>query len=231
MCWFMRNVRVPFRENKKCRRFRNLARTLRTTPRKHPPVSGGKRPLCTLGVAPGQSRGIGGCARAPCVSLAPAEGTARGCAGMWRGKPVLLRNRWSCPGPGSASAPGPASESETGFGAQNAICRYPHFSASAADALQDSRGGSARVCHDRGAGLSPCARNTIRVAISRDTPSNQHAGHAVRRNRTRSAAGTFSGHRQRSRRICHQKCGWPTLSDDEPLVEEHARLRGVGAAP
>ena len=30
---------------------------------------------------------------------------------------------------------------------------------------------------------------------------------AARRNRTRSAAGTFSGHRQRSRRICHQKCG------------------------
>jgi len=79
--------------------------------------------------------------------------------------------------------------------------------------------------HD--AGLSPCARNTIREAISRDTPSSQHAGHAVRRNRTRSAAGTFSGHRQRSRRICHQRCGWPSLSDDERLVEEHARSRGV----
>ena len=46
--------------------------------RKHPPVSGGKRPLCTLGVPPGRSRGIGECARAPCVSLAAAEGTARG---------------------------------------------------------------------------------------------------------------------------------------------------------
>eukprot|EP00964_Phaeocystis_antarctica_P090727 scaffold58088_cov58-Phaeocystis_antarctica.AAC.1 len=44
--------------------------------RKHPPVSGGKRPLCTLGVPPGRSRGIGGCARAPCVFLAAAEGTA-----------------------------------------------------------------------------------------------------------------------------------------------------------
>eukprot|EP00964_Phaeocystis_antarctica_P071597 scaffold43714_cov54-Phaeocystis_antarctica.AAC.1 len=43
---------------------------------KHPPVSGGKRPLCTLGVPPGRSRGIGGCARAPCVFLAAAEGTA-----------------------------------------------------------------------------------------------------------------------------------------------------------
>ena len=76
-----------------------------------------------------------------------------------------------------------------------------------ADALHDSRCRAARVCHEGGAGLSPCARNTIREAISRDTSSSQHAGHAARRNRTRSAAGTFSGHRQRSRRICHQKCG------------------------
>eukprot|EP00964_Phaeocystis_antarctica_P037921 scaffold21689_cov77-Phaeocystis_antarctica.AAC.2 len=44
--------------------------------RKHPPVSGGKRPLCTLGVPPGRSRGIGGCVRAPCVFLAAAEGMA-----------------------------------------------------------------------------------------------------------------------------------------------------------
>jgi hypothetical protein len=47
----------------------------------------------------------------------------------------------------------------------------------AADALQDSRCGAARVCHDRGAGLSPCAQNTIREPTSRDTPSSQHAGH------------------------------------------------------
>ena len=66
---------------------------------------------------------------------------------------------------------------------------------------------AARICFERGAGLSPCARNTMREEIGRDTSSSQHAGHAVRRNRTRSAAGTFSGHRQRSRRICHQKCG------------------------
>ena len=52
-------------------------RELRT--RKHPPVSGGKRPLCTLGVPPGRSTDVsaGGCARAPCVFLAAAEGTAR----------------------------------------------------------------------------------------------------------------------------------------------------------
>ena len=80
----------------------------------------------------------------------------------------------------------------------------------------------ARLFQDRGAGLSPCARNTIREAISRDTSSSQHAGHAVRRNRTRNAAGTFSGHCQRSRRICEQKCGWPSLSDDEELVQRRA---------
>ena len=83
----------------------------------------------------------------------------------------------------------------------------------------------ARLFQDRGAGLSPCARNTIREAISRDTSSSQHAGHAVRRNRTRNAAGTFSGHCQRSRRICEQKCGWPSLSDDEELVEEPVTAR------
>jgi len=82
--------------------------------------------------------------------------------------------------------------------------KFPGFGA---DALHDSRCRAARVCHEGGAGLSPCARNTIREAISRDTSSSQHAGHAARRNRTRSAAGTFSGQRQRSRRICEQKCG------------------------
>ena len=71
------------------------------------------------------------------------------------------------------------------------------------------RPGSGLV-HD--AGLSPCARNTIREAISRDTSSSQHVGHAVRRNRTRSAAGTFSGHRQRSRWISHHKIAFSLFS-------------------
>ena len=57
--------------------------------RKRPPVCGGKRPLCTLGVPPGRSRGIGGCARAPCVFLAAAEGTARG-SGRVRGSQFHL---------------------------------------------------------------------------------------------------------------------------------------------
>ena len=47
--------------------------------------------------------------------------------------------------------------------------------------------------------LARC-RNTIREAISRDSPSGPLGLHAFRRNRTRSAAGTFSGHGQHSRR-------------------------------
>ena len=83
---------------------------------------------------------------------------------------------------------------------------------------------AARICFERGAGLSPCARNTMREEIGRDTSSSQHAGHAVRRNRTRSAAGTFSGHRQRSRRICHQRCGWPSLSDERLVQRVKSRV-------
>eukprot|EP00964_Phaeocystis_antarctica_P000831 scaffold448_cov68-Phaeocystis_antarctica.AAC.2 len=99
--------------------------------------------------------------------------------------------------PAQARKPGPASE-------RDAVIKRMFFftmccSIGAAGFRPRSR------AHD--AGLSPCARNTIREAIGRDTSSSQHAGHAVRKNRTRSAAGTFSGHRQRSRRICHRKCG------------------------
>ena len=136
---------------------------------------------------------------------------------MRDGKPVLLPKWWSPPGPAATSAPGPASESEAGSNA--CICRYANFLASAADALQDSRCRAARVCHGRGAGLSPGAWNTIREAISRDTPSDPRRLHAFRKNRTRSATGTFSGHRQRSRRICHQEVGLPSLSDDERLLD------------
>ena len=126
---------------------------------------------------------------------------------MRGGKPVLLPKWWSPPGPESESAPGPESESEAGSGLKSAYLSLRKFLASAADALQDSRCGAARVCHGRGAGLSPGAWNTIREAISRDTPSGPRRLHAFRKNRTRSAAGTFSGHRQRSRRICRRKCG------------------------
>ena len=98
------------------------------------------------------------------------------------------------------------------------------------DTLHDSRCRAARVCHEGGAGLSPCARNTIREAISRDTSSSQHAGHAARRNRTRSAAGTFSGHRQRSRRIRHQKCGCRLSPTTSGSREEHARTRARAIA-
>jgi hypothetical protein len=63
-----------------------------------------------------------------------------------------------------------------------------------------------------GRGLSPCARNTIREAISRDTRSSQpsmYAAHAARRNRTRNAAGTFS---RSAEDLQTEKCGWPNLS-------------------
>jgi len=87
--------------------------------------------------------------------------------------------------------------------------------------LQDSRCGAARVCHDRGAGLSPCARNTIREAISRDTPSSQHAGHPVRRNCTRQR----SWHLQRSP---------PAQSEDLPpevWLAESLRSRAARPTP
>eukprot|EP00964_Phaeocystis_antarctica_P006093 scaffold3326_cov59-Phaeocystis_antarctica.AAC.2 len=83
------------------------------------------------------------------------------------------------------------------------------------------------VVQQHDVGLSPCAWNTIRKAISRDTSSSQHAGHAVRKNRTRSAAGTFSGHRQGQSEDLPPEVWLPSLSDDEQLVEEHAQSRGV----
>jgi hypothetical protein len=36
-----------------------------------------------------------------------------------------------------------------------------------------------------------------------------------KKKKKKTAAGTFSGHRRRSRRTCHQRCGWPSLSEDE----------------
>ena len=33
--------------------------------------------------------------------------------------------------------------------------------------------------------------------------------------RTAQLAPSISGHRRRSRRTCHQRCGWPSLSEDE----------------
>ena len=80
--------------------------------------------------------------------------------------------------------------------------------------------------HD--AGLSPCAQNTIREAISRDTPSGPRRLHAFRKSRTRSAAGTFSGHRQRSQRICHQKCGCPVsaTTSGSSTPRDHACFSG-----
>ena len=106
------------------------------------------------------------------------------------------------------------SEADAGPGAEAGAGFRDYKNSFGSICVAASRSGAAGFrpssrAHD--AGLSPCARNTIREAISRDTSSSQHAGHAVRRNRTHAQrtqlAGTFSGHRQRSRRICHQKCG------------------------
>eukprot|EP00964_Phaeocystis_antarctica_P097209 scaffold63379_cov61-Phaeocystis_antarctica.AAC.3 len=80
----------------------------------------------------------------------------------------------------------------------NVYSSLPKCLGFAADALQDSRCHAARVCHERGAGLSPGAWNNIREAINRDTSSGPRGLHAFRRKRTRSAAGTFSGHRVQS---------------------------------
>ena len=60
-----------------------------------------------------------------------------------------------------------------------------------------------------GAGLSPYARNTIREAISRDTPSSQQRSPPARSE------------------DLPPEVWLPSLSDDEQLVEEHAQSRGV----
>eukprot|EP00964_Phaeocystis_antarctica_P039323 scaffold22485_cov70-Phaeocystis_antarctica.AAC.4 len=85
-----------------------------------------------------------------------------------------------------------------------------------------------------GAGLSPCARNTIQVATSQARPSRQHAEHAVRRNHTRSAAG----HLQRSppaqpeasatRSVVDRVA--PTTSGSSTSTRERAALAVLGAS-
>ena len=140
----------------------------------------------------------------------------------------MLPKWWSPPGPESESAPGPESESEAGSGLQCVYLSLRKFLGFRCRRVAGLTCRVARVCHGRCAGLSPCARNTIRDAISRDTSSSQHAGYAVRKNRTRSAAGSFSAHRQRSRRICHRKCGCrvsPTTSGSSRSTRDRAAWR------
>ena len=81
----------------------------------------------------------------------------------------------------------------------------------------------ARLSQDRGAGLSPCARNTIREAISRDTSSSQHAGQ-----RTRCPK---EPHAQRS---WHLQRSLPAQSEDlqtEVWLAESLRRRGARPTP
>ena len=77
----------------------------------------------------------------------------------------------------------------------------------------------------------PDAGPSFFEAISRDTRSSQHAGHAARRICKRNAAGTFSGHCQRSRRICEQKCGWPSLSETTSGSSRSSHRPGAGVLP
>jgi len=145
----------------------------------------------------------------PAVWAVPAREPAGSCPGAARPGGRCGRNR-------------PAPAGHDGVSKSRIVSFLYHIISSLQTRRTTRREQVARLFQDRGAGLSPCARNTIREAISRDTSSSQHAGHAARRNRTRNAAGTFSGHCQRSRRICEQKCGWPSLSDDEELVQRRA---------
>ena len=97
---------------------------------------------------------------------------------------------------------------------------------------------AARVCPDHGAGLSPCARNTIREATSQARPSRQHAEHAVRRNRTRSAAASLAPclapsavtARSTAGGIGHQKCVVDRVSPATSGSSTSTRERGVGRA-
>ena len=83
---------------------------------------------------------------------------------------------------------------------------------------------------DHGAGLSPCARNTIREATSQARPSRQHAEHAVRRNRTAAQLATFSGHRQHSRRHRRPEV-WLTESLRRRAARPTPRVRACSRAP
>ena len=115
--------------------------------------------------------------------------------------------------PASEPAPGPESESNAGPGRLMSYeLSLRKFSLTLQPSSHDSPRWRGSLLPRSGRGLSPCARNTIREAISRDTRSSQpsmYAAHAARRNRTRNAAGTFS---RSAEDLQTEKCGWPNLS-------------------
>jgi hypothetical protein len=175
-------------------------------------------------VPPGRSRGIGGCARAPCVFLAATEGTARGYGRVRGGKPVLSggrprgRNPRRRRGRHRSRKPAP--------GANERNCRYAHFLASVQTRCTTHAAALlAFVMSEALWALALRPEHHPRSDQSGHVASSQHAGHAAR---TRSAAGTFSGHRQRSRRICHQKCGC-RLSPTTSGSSRYECLRGARA--
>ena len=120
------------------------------------------------------------------------------------GKPVLLPNWWSPPRPASRPRRGRQRSRKPGPRAPLRAVVVTQIYWLRCRRVAGLTRGTARVCLGEALGSRP-AWNTIREAISRDTPSGPRRLHAFRKNRTRSAAGTFSGHRQRSRRICHQR--------------------------
>ena len=154
-----------------------------------------KQPLCALGVPPGRNRGIGGCARAPCVFLAATEGTARGYGRVRGGKPVLLPNWWSGRPRGWNPQPrrrqGRNRSRKPAPGANERNCRYAHFLASVqARCTTHAAALLAFVMSEALWALALRPEHHPRSDQSGHVASSQHAGHAAR---TRSAAGTFSG--------------------------------------
>jgi hypothetical protein len=93
------------------------------------------------------------------------------------------------------------------------------------------RPGSGRVHERTTLGSRPApGTSSAKRSVGTRRAASMHAGHAVRRNRTRSAAlpaGTFSGHRQRSRRICHQSESATSVVADS--LRRRAARRGARA--
>ena len=149
---------------------------------------------------------------------------------MRGGKPVLLPNWWSPPRPASRPRRGRQRSRKPGPRAPLRAVVVTQIYWLRCRRVAGLTRGTARVCLGEALGSRP-AWNTIREAISRDTPSGPHRLHAFRKNRTRSAAGTSSAVTASAvggRRICRRKCGCrvaslsPTTSGSS-TVEEHAR--------
>jgi len=143
------------------------------------------------------------------------------------GKPVLLPKWWSPPGPESESAPGPESESEVGSGLQ---CVYLP--------LRKFIGFGCRRVAGLTLRLSPSRRWALALRPEHH-PGSDQPGHveqpACRTRCPKEPHAQRSWHLQRSPPVQSEDLPpevWlPSLSDDERLVEEHARSCGVEEPP